>query len=54
MIKRIVQYFRNRNDMRLRKWCVKLAVKAESRYDDVPNTANLIYEWIKGLPELKP
>lgn len=55
MIKRIVQYFRKRNDMRLRKWCVKLAVKTDCiHYTDVSDAANGIYKWVKGLPESKP
>lgn len=53
MIKRIVKYFKKRNDMRLRKWCVKLA--ADARSGDISysiySTANKIYEWVKGLPE---
>lgn len=51
MIKRFIQYFRKRSDMRLRKWCVKLAVKTGTHYDCVYYTANRIYEWVKGLPE---
>lgn len=55
MIKRIVQYFRKRNDMRLRKWCVKLAAKIDCiHYTDMSDAANRIYEWVKGLPESKP
>lgn len=51
MIKRLVQYFEKRKEMRLRKWCVKLAAKTDSHYDCVYYTANEIYRWIKGLPE---
>ncbi|GAA6244402.1 hypothetical protein F030043B2_34440 [Bacteroides fragilis] len=55
MIKRIIQYFRKRNDMRLRKWCAELAVKTyDVHYEDMYNAANKIYEWVKGLPESKP
>ena len=51
MMKKLINYFRKRNDMKLRKWCVKLAVKTSTPYDYIPDTANKIYEWIKGLPE---
>lgn len=55
MIKRIIQYFRKRKDMRLRKWCVKLAAKIDCiHYTDMSDAANRIYEWVKGLPESKP
>lgn len=55
MIKRIIQYFRKRNDMRLRKWCAELAVKTyDVHHEDMYNAANKIYEWVKGLPESKP
>lgn len=56
MIKRILQYFRKRSDMRLRKWCVKLAVDVKSGNIEfsVGSTANEIYQWVKGLPESKP
>lgn len=54
MIKRIVQYFEKRREMRLRKWCAKLAVKTyDVRYEYMYDAANKIYEWIKGLPESK-
>lgn len=49
MIKRIVQYFRKRKDMRLRKWCVKLAAKTGTNY--MYDTADQAYKFIKGLPE---
>ena len=51
MIKRIVQYIKRRNDIGLRKWCVRLAEKTNTHYDCVYYTANQIYKWIKGLPE---
>lgn len=51
MIKRIVQYIKRRNDIRLRKWCVRLAEKTNTHYDCVYYTANQIYKWIKGFPE---
>ena len=54
MIKRIVQYFRKRNDMRLRKWCVKLAAQSDTHFEYMYYTASQIYEWVKGLPESKP
>lgn len=55
MIKRTLQYFRKRNDMRLRKWCAKLAAKTDCiHYTDMYDAANKIYEWVKGLPESKP
>lgn len=54
MIKRLIQYFKKRSDMRLRKWCVKLAAKTDARYDYIYYTANNIYKWIKGLPESEP
>lgn len=55
MIKRIVQYFRKRNDTRLRKWCAELAVKTDCiHYTNMYDAANKIYEWVKGVPESKP
>lgn len=53
--KKIVQYFRKRNDMRLRKWCAELAVKTDCiHYTNMYDAANKIYEWVKGMPESKP
>ncbi len=55
MIKRLVEYFRKRKEMRLRKWCIKLAIKVGNSHPDyVYYTANNIYKWIKGLPESEP
>ena len=49
MIKRIINYFKKRNDMRLRKWCVKLAAK--TRTDYMYNVADQVYKFVKGRPE---
>lgn len=54
MIKRLIKYFKKRSDMRLRKWCVKLAARADTHYSDMRYAANKIYEWVKGLPESEP
>lgn len=54
MIKKLIQYFKRRNDMRLRKWCAELATHTgDIGSDDMYYTANKIYEWVKGLPESK-
>lgn len=53
MIKKLVQHFKKRNDMRLRKWCIKLAAEVKSGDIDfcISSTANKIYKWVKGQPE---
>lgn len=53
MIKKVVQYFRKRNDMRLRKWCMKLVVCRPQIGSSIEYAANEVYEWVKGLPESK-
>ena len=50
MIKKVVQYFRKRNDMRLRKWCMKLVVCRPQIGGNIEDVANEVYEWIKGTP----
>ena len=47
----IAAYFRNRREMRLRKWCIEMAVKTGS-IDPVPYSED-IYRWVKGIPESK-
>lgn len=46
MIKRIVKYFKKRNDMRLRKWCMQRAEKVSHSGEDIAYTADYIYNWI--------
>ena len=46
MIKKMVQYFRKRNDMRLRKWCMLRAEKVSRGGEDMAYTADYIYNWI--------
>ena len=48
---RIAAYFRNRREMKLRKWCIEMAVKTGS-IDPVPYSED-IYRWVKGIPESK-
>ena len=47
----ISEYFRNRREMKLRKWCVEMAVKAGS-IDPVPYSED-IYRWVKAIPDKK-
>lgn len=53
MIKKVVQYSRKRNDMRLRKWCMKLVVCRPQIGGSIEDAANKVYEWIKKSPESK-
>lgn len=52
MIKKIIDYFRKRNEMTNRKWCAELATHTDCiSSDSMYYAANKIYEWVKGLPE---
>ena len=50
MIKRLVQYFRKRKEMRLRKWCIEKSIKYCACGEDVSYVAGRIYQWIKEPP----
>lgn len=50
---RIATYFRNRREMRLRKWCIEMVAKLAEPTRDSTGLAEEIYRWVKGIPESK-
>lgn len=50
---RIASYFRNRREMRLRKWCIEMAAKLADPTSDTTGLAEEIYRWVKGDSDKK-